>query len=282
MNDNLSIPAGFDFQGHRGARGLYPENTIEGFKLALDYGVTTLEMDVVISADSQVVVSHEPWFSHEIAIDPKGKEIDLSDERNHNIYEMGYADISAYDIGSKKHERFPEQANQSEKKPLLSEVIEASENYAKELDRSAPYYNIETKSIPERDDIYHPKPEVFCELLIGVLKEKGIGERTYIQSFDVRTLQYIHEKYPEFKLVLLIENKSTPQDNLELLGFVPEVYSPDFALVDEDLISFCKEKKMKVIPWTVNEKSEMEDLIRIGVDGLITDYPDRFNELKSR
>jgi len=271
-----------DTQGHRGCRGLLPENTIPGFLKALDLGVTTLEMDVVITKDSLVLVSHEPWFSHEIATDPTGRLIESDDEKDHKIFEMTYEQTQAYDVGSRKHERFPEQQKMELTKPLLSDVIKAAEAHAKETSRPLPYYNIETKSTPKGDNVFHPEPHVFSDLLAGVLKDENILDRAYVQSFDPRTLQYIHKNYPEVKLVLLVENINGAGANLSNLGFTPEVYSPNYKLVNEELVSFCKQKDMKLIPWTVNEKGEMEELISLGVDGLITDYPNRFNELKEK
>ena len=264
-----------DFQGHRGCRGLLPENTVPAFEKALDIGVTTLEMDVVITKDKKVVVSHEPWFSHEIALDSNGDPISAGDERNHRIYEMTFQETLAYDVGSKPHPRFPDQEKIEVTKPLLREVLTKSEAHSKETSRALPFYNIETKSQPEGDGVFHPEPEEFVDLLVAVIKDAGVEKRTIIQSFDMRTLRIVKEKYPEIKLALLIENAQTPAENLEKLEFTPDIYSPDFELVDDDLISFAKEKGMKIIPWTVNERDEMNTLIRMGVDGLITDYPDR-------
>jgi glycerophosphoryl diester phosphodiesterase len=271
-----------DLQGHRGCRGLYPENTIDGFIKALDLGVNTLEMDVVITKDSLVLVSHEPWFSHEIAIAPDSTPIRLDNEKDHKIFEMTYEETKGYDVGLREHRRFPEQKKIAAQKPLLRDVIQAAENHAASRKRPLPYYNIETKSTPDGDNIFHPTPEIFSDLLIKVLKEENVLDRSYVQSFDPRTLQHIHKNYPEVKLVLLVENSDGIETNLSKLGFTPEVYSPDFNLVNEDLVSFCRKKEMKLIPWTVNEKRDMEDLIEMGVDGLITDYPDRFNELKEK
>jgi glycerophosphoryl diester phosphodiesterase len=264
-----------DFQGHRGCRGLMPENTIPAFKKALDLGVETLEMDVVITHDKKVILSHEPWFSHEIALKPDGGEISLDEETSHRIYAMNYDETKAYDVGLKPHPRFPEQKKISINKPLLTDVIKQSEYYAVQLGRSAPFYNIETKCRPEGDSIFHPAPEEFVDLLVGVIQESGIEDRVIVQSFDIRTLQTAKSKYPDIKLALLIENSKSPQENIETLGFTPDIYSPDYALVDDELISFSKEKGMKVIPWTVNETEEMEKLIALGVDGIITDFPDR-------
>lgn len=274
----------FDIQGHRGCRGLLPENTIEAMKKAIDIGVTTLEMDVVISKDKQVLLSHEPFLSHEIALDLNGKEITEDKEKDYNLYHMNYDQIKQYDCGSKIHPRFLEQQKLKTYKPLLIDVIYFVEEYISKLQKVDPgrkiYYNIETKSDPKGDGIYHPTPNEFIDLLVGVLNKTTISDRVYIQSFDVRTLQYLHKKYPKFKTVLLVENKMSIQKNLNELGFKPTVYSPEYILLDKNKVEFLHKKRIKVIPWTVNKTDDMTKIISYGVDGLISDYPDRYFELK--
>lgn len=269
----------FDFEGHRGCRGLMPENTIPGFLYALDLGVTTLEMDVVITQDEKVICSHDPWFSHEIALDSIGQEILKSNEKDYNIFEMAYKETQNFDVGTKPHERFPDQEKFAVTKPLLTDVIEQAEQHASKTGRALPFYNIETKCTPETDNIFHPAPAKFSDLLLEVILEKGISDRTIIQSFDIRTLKYIREHYPKIKVALLVENTLGISQNLDNLGFLPEIYSPDFSLVNADLIAFCHARNIQVIPWTVNEVSDMKRLIALGVDGLITDYPNRFKSL---
>jgi len=269
----------FDFQGHRGCRGLMPENTIAGFLEALDLGVTTLEMDVVITKDHKVICSHEPWFSHEISLDPTGSAFAEAEEKTHSIYKMTFAETQKYDVGLKPHPRFPDQKKFAATKPLLEDVILKSEKHALEQNRPLPYFNIETKCLPQTDGLLHPRPEVFSDLLLEVIFKTGVSERAIIQSFDVRTLQYIHKKYPQIKLALLIENDLTTAKNLEVLGFTPDIYSPDFILVNDNLIAFCRSENMKIIPWTVNKLSDMKYLISMGVDGLISDFPNKFLSL---
>lgn len=277
----LNQAQNFDIQGHRGCRGLLPENTIEAMKKAIDLGVTTLEMDVVISKDKQVLLSHEPFLSHEICLDKNNIEITSSNESSYNLYNMNYSDIKNCDCGSKIHPRFLEQQKLKTYKPLLSDVIDFTENYiAKNYPGRVIQYNIETKSDPKGDTIYHPLPDVFFDLLVAVIQSKKITERTYIQSFDVRTLQHIHKKYPEFKTVLLVENKLSIANNLKRLGFLPDVYSPEFVLLNAKKVKYLQKKGIKVIPWTINKKEDMQKIIDFGVDGLITDYPDRYFELK--
>lgn len=278
----VSFSQEFDIQGHRGCRGLLPENTIEGFKKAIDLGVTALEMDVVISKDNQVVLSHEPFLSHEICLDTSGNKIAETDEHTHNLYQMNYDEIKACDCGSKIHPRFKEQQKIKAVKPLLSEVIDFTENYIKtNYPNKRIQYNIETKSNLKTDAVFHPKPSVFVDLLVNVLNEKGIKDRVFIQSFDVRTLQYLHSNYPQFKTVLLIENKMSIAKNLKILGFTPDVYSPEYILLSKKKVHQLHQKNIKVIPWTINKQDDMKRIMGFGVDGLITDYPNRYFELKS-
>ncbi len=264
-----------DIQGHRGARGLMPENTIPAFLKALELGVNTLELDVAVSKDKQVVVSHEPWFSHEICLKQDGTPITEEEEKSFNLFQMNYNEIYRYDCGSKPHPRFPEQQKIQVHKPLLSEVIEAAEAYVQQHKLAPVHYNIEIKSSPEGDGLYHPTPELFTDLVMQVVQTKGIFARTNLQSFDVRPLQVAHTKYPNMVLALLVENEDGYKENIARLGFTPPIYSPYYKLVDQALMDWARKEDIKVIPWTVNDPGDAKKLIELGVDGIITDYPDR-------
>ncbi len=268
----------FDKQGHRGCRGLMPENTIPAMKMALDLGVTTLEMDVVITKDKKVVLSHEQWFGQEITTKPDGTFIGPREERTFNIYWMTYDQVKTFDVGMKPHPRFPQQQKIKVIKPLLADVIDTIRQEMMTRRRPFPYYNIETKTNPEFDGVFHPKPEEFVELLMAVIKEKGIEDQVIIQSFDFRTLQYLHIKYPSIKTAALVEDMKGLEEHMRSLGFTPDIYSPLFTLVDKDLVKECHKKGMKIIPWSVNTKEKINSLKGIGVDGIITDYPNLFNE----
>lgn len=269
---------GFDKQGHRGCRGLMPENTVPAMINAVGLGVTTLEMDVVITKDKQVILSHEPFFNHEITTKPDGTFIGEKEERQYNIYQMNYAEVAKYDVGSKPHPRFAKQQKMKAAKPRLADVFDSVNNYMMMARRPFPYYNIETKTTPATDNSYHPAPAEFVELLMRVIKEKQMEDQVIIQSFDFRTLQYLHQKYPQIKTAMLIEDFDTRtfEQQLKALGFTPTIYSPAYKLVTKELIGKCHAQNIRVIPWTVNTKDEIEKYKGMGVDGIITDYPDLF------
>ena len=270
----------FDKQGHRGCRGLIPENTVPAMINAIGLGVTTLEMDVCISKDNKVFLSHEPFFNHEITTLPDGGFIPEKNERLFNMYKMNYDSIIKYDVGLSPHPRFPNQQKMKTVKPLLSDVFKAVKEYMMTARRPFPYYNIETKTLPERDNTYHPLPGEFVELLMEVIKENQMEDFVIIQSFDFRTLQYLHKHYPNIKTAMLIEadNKSSFRKQIKDIGFIPSIYSPESSLVIANLVKECHDLNMKIIPWTVNDKKEIERFKKMGVDGIITDYPNLFND----
>lgn len=267
----------FDLQGHRGCRGLMPENTIPAMIKALELGITTLEMDASITSDGMVILSHEPFFNHEITTKPDGKLVTEAEEKSLNIYRMTYEEVKKYDVGLHPHPRFPEQVKMPAVKPLLADVFTAVKDWCKKHNQPVPFFNIETKCLPATDDVYHPAPSAFCNLLMKVIQEQGMESKTIIQSFDFRTLVYLRKTYPAITLAALVEpdDEGTLESHLQALGFVPEIYSPGFGRVDAALVAACKQKGMKLIPWTVNEPDLAARLLKLGVDGLITDYPDR-------
>ena len=270
-----AINNSFDLQGHRGSRGLMPENTIPAMIKAIDLGVTTLEMDAVVTKDKQVILSHEPFFNHEITTKPIGTYVTEAGEKSLNIYGMTYAETQTFDVGLKPHPKFKQQQKMKATKPLLSAVIDSVEAYCQSKNLHRPFYNIETKTKPSTDNLYHPAPSEFVELLMDVIQNKKIEDRVIIQSFDPRTLQYLHAKFPGIKTALLIEDfdKRVLDVQLQELGFTPTIYSPAHILVNPALIKACHDKGMQVIPWTVNDAQKMKALKDMGVDGLITDYP---------
>jgi len=269
----------FDLQGHRGYRGLYPENSTIGFLKSLDVGVNTIELDVVISKDKHVVVSHEPWISKNICIDQNGNRI-INDKENFNIYSMEYNEIKKFDCGIIGNEKFPDQKKISVFKPTLNYVIKIIENYIKEKGYKPVNYNIEIKSSNETDLIFHPDVKEFSELVVNNIKNNKILERTTIQSFDFRVLKYINKNYPEIGLSVLVSENYDPQKNLDDLSFLPDIYSPNYKFINKEDLEYLKKKKIKIIPWTVNSYSDIAKILNLGVDGIISDYPERVLEIK--
>lgn len=272
------LPA-FDLEGHRGARGLMPENTLPAMLKALDLGVTTLEMDVHITKDKQVILSHDPYINPAHDLLPDGSEIPSAHHQKYVLYQMDYQAVEDFDTGSKFYDKFPQQEKLKTHKPLLSELIDTVQNHLRKNGLPQVYYNIETKSKPSGDGRLHPAPEEFVNLLLAVIEEKGIADWVIVQSFDVRTLQVLREKRPHMMTSLLVENMRGLEYNLKKLGFTPDIYSPFHKLVTPQLLERCHERGMKVIPWTVNDLEEMRRLRQMGVDGLISDYPNLYRLL---
>lgn len=290
----------FDKQAHRGGKSLYPENTIPAMKNALKMNITTLEMDLAITKDKKVILSHDAFLSPELVTKPDGTYIPKDSGFYYKIYEMPYAKIQTFDVGLKKLDNYPDQKKMKSQKPLFSDVIDACETYARELKRPLPFYNIETKTRPFSDNIFHPEPKEFVDLMMKVIVEKKIQDRVIIQSFDPRTLEIIHKEYPEIMTALLVEKvddkkraqqrthfSSIPVEQFRLypdhmngvkgdmkfLSFTPAIYSPEHHLVTSQLVKECHALGMKVIPWTVNTKERLQELKEMGIDGVISDDP---------
>ena len=265
----------FDIEGHRGCRGLYPENTIVAFINAVKLGVNTLEMDMQITKDGKIVISHDPYMGDNICSTPDGKPVSSTDVDKYKIYTLTYDEIKKFDCGSRGNAKFPEQQKVATAKPLLIDVIDTVEKYIKEHNLPPVKYNIETKSTPAGDDINHPKPAVFARMVYDLIKQRGVINKCIIQSFDPRTLQEIRKIDPTVTTALLVENLKGLKSNLKTLGFNPDIYSPNYMLVNKKLVTACHRLHIKVLPWTVNDEKKMLELKAMGVDGLISDYPDR-------
>jgi glycerophosphoryl diester phosphodiesterase len=207
-----------------------------------------------------------------ICFDPQGNKI--SEKSSFNLYEMTYEEIKAFDCGSLKHPNFPEQKPQTTYKPLLSEVIKLTTKNLREKGQRASL-NIELKSSQETDNIYHPEPKVFVDLVLKTVNQELIPlNKINIQSFDERILRYCIDQYPMISVAFLVEDGEF-YDNLQKLGKTPQIYSPHFSLVDSLTIEQAHKSGIKVIPWTVNEMDKVQELLELGVDGIITDYPNK-------
>jgi glycerophosphoryl diester phosphodiesterase len=264
MEKNLTT----EIQGHRGARGLWPENSMVGFLNTMDLGVSVLEMDVVLSKDHKVVVSHDPFFNPAICIYSNGQKIEEGETIS--LYKMNYAEIEQYDCGSNGNPHFPQQQAIKVNKPLLSEVI--STCIAKNPDVR---FNIEIKSRAEWKGEYQPETILlYVDAVVNELSALPYSQYN-LQSFDTAILYDLATRYPNIRLAYLIEEQELSPSSAQDLGIDLYAISPHFGLLNPGLVKEYQMQGLKVIPWTVNEIPDMKKVIDWGVDGIITDYPDR-------
>jgi glycerophosphoryl diester phosphodiesterase len=257
-----------DVQGHRGCRGLMPENSLPAFKKAIDLGVNTLELDIAITKDKQVVVSHEPFMSRVICLDSTGQEIPESKDKAYNLYNMSHTEIKAFDCGKKFHKGYPEQQKITVYKPLLREVFDLVK-----ANNTKVRFNIEIKSKPEYYGIYTPEPEEYVMLVLNEIEANGMKENSNLQSFDLNILEEIKLQSPDMAVALLVDEDEDIDKKLSQLSFQPELLSPYYKLLSKESVRKYQNKNFLVIPWTVNAKADMKKLLSWGADGIITDYP---------
>lgn len=258
-------------QGHRGCRGLYPENSLPAFQHALEMGIDVLEMDVCLSADGQVYVSHEPYMNPLYASFPDGKPVTDS---KINLYQKPYSEIKSFDVGSRGNKLFPEQARVATYKPLLSEVLALGEAFSRKTGRRI-FYNIEIKSEPSEYGKSQPTTvKEFADRVWDVISKHISPSALILQSFDFAVLKYWKTAIHYGRLSALVEQE-TPEQMLADLGFVPDIFSSSHRFLTKEQIDFCHLKGMQVIPWTINTTAEMQKFSDWKVDGIITDYPNR-------
>ncbi len=267
---NCNPKSSIEVQGHRGCRGLLPENTLPAFKKAIELGVHTLELDVAVSKDGIIVVSHEPYMNANICHKPDGGDISEGEARGYNLYQLTFEEIQNFDCGSKTQPRFPEQQLMKASKPSLSQVFELAEALTPEIK-----YNIELKSHPDYDDIFTPAPQEFVRLVLAEINKHDVFKRTNLQSFDLRILEEIKRQASSMPVAVLIDEDEAIWAKTTSLSFLPEIISPYFKLLDAKTVRNLKAENFQVIPWTVNDIKDMQQMIDCGVDAIITDYPDR-------
>ncbi|MCP5153194.1 MAG: glycerophosphodiester phosphodiesterase [Ectothiorhodospiraceae bacterium] len=296
-----SSAGAFDIQGHRGARGLAPENTLAGFRVALGIGVSTLELDTGITRDGVVVVAHDRALNPATTRDAAGRWLATAGP---TLRSLSHAELLGFDVGrldpaSKYAARYPEQrAVDGEVIPRLADVLALGRLPGAEHLR----FNIETKLDPRAPDETAPA-EAFADRVVEVIRASGLATRATVQSFDWRTLRRVDAVAPEIETACLtVEQRWL--DNVERGrpgasawtagldvddhgGSVPalvaaagcEVWSPHHQMVDAASLADAHARGLRVVPWTVNEAERMRALIELGVDGLISDYPDRLREV---
>ena len=289
----------FDLQGHRGARGLAPENTLAAFRRALEIGVTTLEIDVAITRDDIPVISHNAELNPDLVRDDRGNWLTGPGPA---IRTLSLDELKRYDVGranpSTRHAQdFPEQkAAEGERVPTLAELLAL----VRLSDRRV-RLNIETKLAP--NDANTADPTTFVRTIVDVLNDARMIDRVTIQSFDWRTLIEARRVVPHIATsCLTIEsgnmNTMTPADDgpspwhagLRVAahgGSVPALvkaagcgtWSMYWPNLTSALVSEAHAMGLEVLPWTVNDPADMARLIDMGVDGIITDYPDRLRRV---
>ncbi len=267
----------FESQGHRGARGLLPENSIAAAKLALDLGAQAIELDVVVSADQVIIVSHDHYFKSDVC-DPKaagyGEEVPL--------YCLTATQIQNVTCGAKRLPEFAYQRPLPAPKPTLAEFIGACDSHAVHTDRLLPHYTIEIKSGPGSDGTLTPTPEAFASLVLAQILSSEILARSTVQSFDPRPIRYLSLQTERPRLAGLTLLPASPQALRSRFGDGLAVYSPNHLGLTKAGIARHHRAGLKVVPWTVNDVTRMRTLRRWGVDGIITDYPDRLARVLSQ
>jgi len=287
----------FDLQGHRGARGLAPENTLEAFAIALAIGVSTLELDLAMTKDGVLVVSHDRSLNpdHTRAADGAFLAAPGPAIRSLTLAELRRYDVGRLKPGTAYAESFPQQRGMDGVHiPKLTDVFELVRRSKADHVR----FNIETKLTPS-SGADTPDPEAFAAAVAQVVRDAGLAERVSVQSFDWRTLAALRRIAPEIERVCLTidggggdtlqRGRSGPSpwtaglDIDDFDGSAPRlvaaagclVWSPDYRSVTAAALAEAGALGLRVIPWTVNERADMVRLIEMGVSGLITDYPDR-------
>lgn len=287
----MSAADDFDVQGHRGARGLWPENTLAGFAHALELGVTTLEMDLGVTRDGAVVVAHDPFVNPKLCLGPDGAP--LAGERGPLLRDLTLQEVQAYDCGSLNPDptRFPEPPRVNlpgQRIPTLREVFALVRERGDERVR----FSVEIKTRPGEDDTL-PLSE-FVAAVVGVLRDEGDVARATVEAFDWRALILAKQLEPELQTAALLAQLDPlwqagldAQETGGVLGMLErlsgsiDVFSPWWRMLvpgDDYLgveVSEYQAAGFRVVPWTVNAPEPMRALLRLGVDGLITDYPDR-------
>lgn len=264
----FAAPRPIEVHGHRGARGYYPENTLPAFAHALKVGVDILEFDTGITKDNKVIISHDGIINPAICLDKTGKPLKTDVViRNTNLKEL-----KELDCGSLKNSDFQKQTVVPKTSmPTLDEFfdfIKNSEDPAAKTVR----FNIETKIDPARPEIYAP-PETFVRLLYEVIKKHNMQKRVILQSFDPRTLREMKKLDSNIILSLLLEKE--PPDLTKVIDeYQPQIISPYFEWLKEKHINELKKLNVQVAPWTANKESQWKKLVKLGVNGIITDYPD--------
>ncbi len=249
--------------GHRGCRGVYPENTIEGFKKAIAFGADGIEWDIIVNKDKEIIISHEPHVDTNYC-KPLNIEVGFIKE---NLYEMSNEEIKLIDCGSKFYDKFPNQEKVIETKPLLKEA-------EKELKGYQGIILFEIKSEPSLVNEYYPKPQEYAKIIYNHVKDSPLMSNYIYMSFDPEILNALYILMPNEKFVLLEYNPFKCYSKLkESLHFKPYAFGLNYKIITQKFINKSHKENIEVFAWTVNDLKMSKELIKIGVDAIITDYP---------
>lgn len=268
LSEGASSPASgplsgrFTLVGHRGARGLFPENTVPAFLGALEAGVDGLELDVHVAGDGAVVVCHDPRVDAE--------------ETRVAVSSLSAGQLSRLDVGTRPDPSFPDRRPMAVGIPTLDDVFQAVSSSGER-----PEWFVEVKSTLDGEGSLHPGPGAFAGATARVIDRHGLAGQTTIMSFDPRILVALRNREPRISLMLLVEEGSpmSLEAHVDRLGFVPDGIGPHWSLVTPAAVSRAHAAGMRVLPWTVNDREQALKLVSMGVDGLTTDRPDLISEV---
>ncbi|MEE9903850.1 glycerophosphodiester phosphodiesterase family protein [Chlorobium sp.] len=263
----------FEIQAHRGARAFFPENTIPAFRGAVDLGIRVIELDVVVSRDHRLVVSHDPWIGGPLCAGSDGKPLGCSEKERRLIYRMDYDEIAQFECGM-ADPSFPLQRTVPAVRPLLSDVLQQIDA-GRHADEFQPViFNIELKSWSEGDGRLHPAPGPYADIFSELIAHCAAASRVRVQSFDRRLLTEVWRRSNDLVFGLLAEDFSHFDPFPWEPGFVPAYVNPYFQLLSPELVDALHAKGSLVIPWTVNRVEDMLAMKCMGADGIITDHPE--------
>lgn len=254
--------------GHRGCRGIMPENTLKGFRKALEYNIDGIEWDVVVNKDKQLVISHEEYMDKNYCLDATGNTI--KNEKSHSIYRMTQEEIALYDCGSKEYSKFPEQVHFKTHKPLLKEAFE-------KIDFKGKTILFEIKSEEKLYGKEQPFPEDYVSLILDEVKDFQYKSQLIFMCFDPVILEILYTKAPEYRLVYLHEGLGISGNNmLKQLTFKPYALGIYSKFITKKTVLNAHENEVKIFAWTVNKEKEFNRLLKTKLDGIITDFPNLF------
>lgn len=258
-----------EFFGHRGCRGLLPENTIIGFNKALELGADGIEWDVIVNRDNELIISHEPYADAQYCLDTSGEEILKNIEKDFNFHQMSTKQIQDFDCGSKGNPKFPEQQKIKAFKPTVQEAFKSVKLEGKTI-------LFEIKSEEKDYGIFQPEPTKYAEIIAKEVEGYAFKDNIVFMCFDANLLNELHKLLPDFKYVYLtyLPFKSI-KSFLTDISFTPYALGMYHVTIKEKDVTKANMEGVKIFAWTVNSEKQCKKLIRYGVEGIITDYPDR-------